>query len=190
MSFVLALVVAALSGFLALAYEILWYRAVSFMSEGRAETFALMLGSYLAGLSLGALGVRRLGKEGVEDLLRLLPMSAADFLDEWFEDDALKGALGAVSVRAALITRPVFTGDAALIETASCNSIPPIAQGYASPPQLSQDLPTAVRQCAPPVPPHSNPSPLPQSAPLHAALPRATDRAHGLARRDSAAPHK
>jgi phytoene dehydrogenase-like protein len=42
--------------------------------------------------------VRRLGRHGMEDLLRLLPMSAADFLDEWFENDALKGVLGAAGV--------------------------------------------------------------------------------------------
>ncbi len=32
------------------------------------------------------------------DLLRLLPMSVADFLDDWFESDALKGVLGAGGV--------------------------------------------------------------------------------------------
>jgi phytoene dehydrogenase-like protein len=32
------------------------------------------------------------------DLLRLLPMSVADFLDDWFESDALKGVLGAAGV--------------------------------------------------------------------------------------------
>jgi phytoene dehydrogenase-like protein len=49
---------------------------------------------------LGELGlrVRGLGREATEHLLRLLPMSAADLLDEWFGSDALKGALGAVSV--------------------------------------------------------------------------------------------
>ena len=44
------------------------------------------------------LGVRRLGRQGVIDLLRILPMSAADLLDEWFEHDALKGALGGAGV--------------------------------------------------------------------------------------------
>ncbi len=49
----------------------------------------------LAGLGLRA---RRLGRQGIEDLLRLLPMSVADFLDDWFETDALKAALGAAGV--------------------------------------------------------------------------------------------
>jgi len=49
----------------------------------------------LAGLGLRA---RRLGRQGIEDLLRLLPMSVADFLDDWLEADALKGLLGAAGV--------------------------------------------------------------------------------------------
>lgn len=46
-----------------------------------------------------ALKVRRLGRRGMEDLMRLLPMPASDLLDEWFESDVLKGALGAIAVR-------------------------------------------------------------------------------------------
>ena len=41
-----------------------------------------------------AFGIRRLGRQGVEDLMRLLPMPVADLLDDWFECDALKGVLG------------------------------------------------------------------------------------------------
>ncbi len=49
----------------------------------------------LAGLGLR---MRRLGRQGMEDLLRFVPMSVADLLDEWFECDALKGVLGAAGV--------------------------------------------------------------------------------------------
>ena len=45
-----------------------------------------------------ALKVRGLGREGMVDLMRLLPMSAAELLDDWFETDALKGALGAMGI--------------------------------------------------------------------------------------------
>ena len=45
-----------------------------------------------------ALKIRRLGRIGMEDLMRLLPMPAAELLDDWFESDALKGALGALAV--------------------------------------------------------------------------------------------
>jgi phytoene dehydrogenase-like protein len=46
-----------------------------------------------------ALRARRLGARGLVDLLRLLPMSAAELLDDWFETDALKGVLGAAGVK-------------------------------------------------------------------------------------------
>jgi phytoene dehydrogenase-like protein len=46
-----------------------------------------------------AFKVRRLGRTGIEDLMRLLPMPVAELLDDWFESDALKGALGALAVR-------------------------------------------------------------------------------------------
>jgi phytoene dehydrogenase-like protein len=46
-----------------------------------------------------ALRVRRLGRRGMEDLMRVLPMPASELLDEWFESDALKAALGAFAVR-------------------------------------------------------------------------------------------
>jgi len=49
----------------------------------------------LAGLGLY---VRRLGKQAVIDLARILPMSIAELLDDWFESDALKGALGALGI--------------------------------------------------------------------------------------------
>jgi spermidine synthase len=58
-TFLFALAVAALSGFLALAYEILWYRAFSFANASSPTTFGLLLAFYLAGLALGSLATRR-----------------------------------------------------------------------------------------------------------------------------------
>lgn len=51
-------------------------------------------------LHLGRVGlhVRRLGKQTMIDLLRILPMSIAELLDDWFENDTLKGILGALGV--------------------------------------------------------------------------------------------
>jgi phytoene dehydrogenase-like protein len=45
-----------------------------------------------------ALRARRLGREGLVDLMRLLPMPVAELLDDWFENDTLKGLLGAAGV--------------------------------------------------------------------------------------------
>src|SRR3954468_12958943 len=54
MRFALALLVAAASGFIALSYEILWYRVISFASLGLPGAFGLLLAVYLFGLALGA----------------------------------------------------------------------------------------------------------------------------------------
>jgi spermidine synthase len=65
--FGLALGVASLMGFLSLSYELLWVRAYSFMTGGQAHTFPFLLGSFLAGIALGAVAVRRFC-ENVTDL--------------------------------------------------------------------------------------------------------------------------
>jgi phytoene dehydrogenase-like protein len=52
----------------------------------------------LAGLAALALRARRLGRAGLEDLMRLVPLSVADWLDDWFEHDALKAALAAAGI--------------------------------------------------------------------------------------------
>ncbi|MGQ0545062.1 MAG: phytoene desaturase family protein [Betaproteobacteria bacterium] len=66
------------------------------------------LARFLAGLYLApppdplawrfAVRARALGRQGLVDLMRLLPMSAAELLDDWFESDVLKGVLGAAAV--------------------------------------------------------------------------------------------
>ncbi|MEK7729817.1 MAG: NAD(P)/FAD-dependent oxidoreductase [candidate division KSB1 bacterium] len=44
------------------------------------------------------LKIKNLGKHEMMEFLRVLPMTAAEFLNEWFEGAALKGVLGATSV--------------------------------------------------------------------------------------------
>ncbi|HLF90101.1 MAG TPA: NAD(P)/FAD-dependent oxidoreductase, partial [Anaerolineales bacterium] len=44
-----------------------------------------------------ALQARGLGERDMMEFLRVLPMSAHDFLSEWFDSEALKGALGILS---------------------------------------------------------------------------------------------
>lgn len=58
-----ALLLSALCGYIALSYEILWYRVYSFASGGVAQAFALLLGCYLLGIALGALVSRRFCRE-------------------------------------------------------------------------------------------------------------------------------
>ena len=52
----LALGIAALSGFIALSYELVWYRVLSVMNRGVASTFGLLLAAYLLGIALGSRG--------------------------------------------------------------------------------------------------------------------------------------
>lgn len=54
MSFVVALAVAAAAGFIALSYEILWYRVISYASWGLPGAFGLLLAAYLFGLAIGS----------------------------------------------------------------------------------------------------------------------------------------
>jgi spermidine synthase len=50
-----AVVLAALTGFIALAYELLWARLINFASGSSPAGFPAMLGCYLIGLALGSL---------------------------------------------------------------------------------------------------------------------------------------
>jgi phytoene dehydrogenase-like protein len=52
----------------------------------------------LAPLAKLGLRLRRLGRREMIEFLRIAPMPVADFLDDWFESDALKGVLGAGGV--------------------------------------------------------------------------------------------
>lgn len=45
-----------------------------------------------------ALKTKRLGKKDMMELLRILPMTINEYLDEWFETEALKAVLGAPAV--------------------------------------------------------------------------------------------
>jgi spermidine synthase len=57
-SFRVAFFVSAASGFVALSYEILWFRFYSFVTEGMAVAFGALLGFYLLGVAFGSLGSR------------------------------------------------------------------------------------------------------------------------------------
>lgn len=56
--YTLTLGMAAASGFIALSYEIVWYRAFAFVSWGHPTVFGLLLAFYLLGVALGAAGSR------------------------------------------------------------------------------------------------------------------------------------
>ena len=78
--------VARLSTFVEATYSV---RAPAVESNAPADLFAL--------LSLGK-KLRGLGKRGMIDVIRTMPMPIADLLDEWFEHEGLKGALSTLGV--------------------------------------------------------------------------------------------
>jgi len=55
----LALGLSFASGFVALSYEILWFRVYSFATAGRAWAFGIMLGAYLLGIAAGSAAARK-----------------------------------------------------------------------------------------------------------------------------------
>ncbi|MDB4914347.1 MAG: hypothetical protein JWM95_1991 [Gemmatimonadetes bacterium] len=78
--------VARLCGFLEALYTV---RAPAVESTAPSDLLTL--------LSLGN-KLRALGKRGMIDVIRTIPMSIADVLDEWFENETLKGALSTLGV--------------------------------------------------------------------------------------------
>src|SRR5208283_5354014 len=50
----LAMLLAGFSGFIALGFEIAWYRVFALASSDRAPAFALLLSTYLAGIAAGS----------------------------------------------------------------------------------------------------------------------------------------
>lgn len=74
----LALAIAFASGFVALSYEILWYRVIAFMTRGIAASFGLLLCAYLGGLALGSWASRLFcrSSERAGALSQLLPLGA------------------------------------------------------------------------------------------------------------------
>ena len=74
--FRMALAISGASGLVALSYELLWYRGISFVSGSSPAAFGLLLGYYLLGLALGAYLSRRWctkldPRRGAEDWLQL-----------------------------------------------------------------------------------------------------------------------
>jgi spermidine synthase len=57
-----AVIIGGVAGFIALGYEIVWYRLFSFTTGGLAKSFAYLLGAYLAGIAAGSLVTNRVCK--------------------------------------------------------------------------------------------------------------------------------
>ena len=78
-----ALLLALLAGAVSLSQEIIWVRAISFMTASRPEGFGFTLGSFLIGIAIGALIGKRVCASGADGALAsgvMLVISAVLFL--------------------------------------------------------------------------------------------------------------
>jgi len=70
-----AMLISAMSGFVALGFEISWFRVFSLASADRAPAFALLLSTFLAGIAAGAyLTEKAAEKSGAAAIIRLVGM--------------------------------------------------------------------------------------------------------------------
>jgi spermidine synthase len=76
----LGVLVAGLAGFIALCYEIVWYRVYSFHTGSTARSFPDMLGFFLAGVALGSLFSRRLCQESLSQNRQRYLQAIAGFI--------------------------------------------------------------------------------------------------------------
>lgn len=79
-AFPLAIVLVAVSGYISLSYEIVWVRVYSFLTEGRAASFPLLLGAFLTGIAFGSLASRRFCRDAGGEGTRSRVMALAGFV--------------------------------------------------------------------------------------------------------------
>jgi predicted membrane-bound spermidine synthase len=75
--FRVAILLSAVAGFIAIAYEILWFRAFHFVTGGTARSFSFLLGAYLAGIAFGSLFARRLCSGATDRIIRDIALCIA-----------------------------------------------------------------------------------------------------------------
>jgi phytoene dehydrogenase-like protein len=91
-----------------------WPEFVGFMNRAAAfldEAYATIMPplprgmSLREGLGLAELGLdlRLMGKKDMLEFIRMLPMTALEFLEEWFESEELKAAVASVAVHASTL---------------------------------------------------------------------------------------
>jgi len=62
--FLVALLLAGATGYISLSQEILWFRAISYITAGKPDVFAYVLGFLLVGVALGALIAKQVCEAG------------------------------------------------------------------------------------------------------------------------------
>jgi spermidine synthase len=128
--FVVALFAAAAAGFIALSYEIVWYRVVSFLTWSAPASFGVLLGFYLLGLALGSIGSRFFCKKDVSRARESLrPLAAFVFFAN------VVGYFVVPSItRAAHSANPVLPLLAVALAAGLLGAVLPLLAHYAIPP--------------------------------------------------------
>lgn len=98
----LAIAIASLTGFVALSYEIVWSRVVSYATWGRPAAFGALLGAYLSAIAIDSRESRRFcndDERGDRRSLRALGSSiiAANVASFMVAPAMARGAAAAVS---------------------------------------------------------------------------------------------
>jgi spermidine synthase len=127
--FRLAAFVAAASGFIALSYEILWYRLYSFVSWGAPRAFGILLAAYLLGIAVGSFRAgrhsdeARAGQKGALVLARYL-----------FVASLLAYLVGPALAYTAVYTHWLFALGAVVVATTVLGAVLPLVSHLAIPP--------------------------------------------------------
>ncbi len=130
------------------AFVALLSKVAALLNEGYALTpprVPNLSPAEMPALAQLGLKLRGLGKKDMVEAVRLLPMSVAELLDEWFESDALKGAVGAFGVHG-VMQGPMSGGTAfVLLHHWAINGGPfrPAVRGGAG--QIANALASAAR---------------------------------------------
>lgn len=128
MKFRLALFVAAASGFIALSYEILWYRLYSFVSWGAPRAFGSLLAAYLLGIAIGSFRARAYCDEEGHAGARARMLVLARFL---FLSNMLSFVVAPVLGYAATMTHWLYSLFAVAIATTLLGAILPLVSHFA-----------------------------------------------------------
>jgi spermidine synthase len=72
MHFYFILIMACITGYIAMSQEILWIRYISFANEGRADVFAKSIGSILVGIALGSFAASMICERFKEHLMAII----------------------------------------------------------------------------------------------------------------------
>jgi spermidine synthase len=130
MGFLLAAFVAAASGFIALSYEILWYRLYSYVSWGVPRAFGVLLGAYLLGIAIGAFGIRAYCEDGAAKRARLQILLARLI----FVATLVSYMAAPILAYTATVTHWLFATAAVVFATTLLGAILPLVSHLAIPP--------------------------------------------------------